>query len=165
MYTDLGGRKQAESLTFKTDSHDTDMTGIPHSMTACRPRQRGCSGGRGRLGLDLHSMAIQKHSYRVNQRASTFSFSTHASWTPSRSNFFMGPPTTPSAGMRQHGRGNGNGGYTIYGSAHQARQGVPPPPLPPMNPYYHSQGQNSPIYTISARPGRPIATRRYRPGH
>ena len=143
------------------------MTGIPYNMTACRLRLQQCSGGR----VDLFSTWIQKHTLHVSSQSKSthvFLFNAripHLSFELLR----MGPPTTPSAGMPkgmpQHGRGNGNGGYTVYGSAHQARQGVHPPPLPPMNPYYHSQGQTSPIYAISARPGRPIATRRYRPGH
>jgi hypothetical protein len=67
--------------------------------------------------------------------------------------------------MPQHGRSNG--GYTVYGGAHQGRQGVHPHPLPQMNPYYPSHGQNSHVYAVSAQPGlgKPVAVRRYRPGH
>lgn len=107
-------------------------------------------------------MAIQVH--RVNQ---PFSLSLQHTSVPfflflSRT-FPMGPPATPSAGMPQYGRSNG--GYTVYGGAHQGRQGVQPRPLPQINAYYHSHGQNSPIYAVSAQPGRPVAVRRYRPGH
>ncbi|KAI0279948.1 hypothetical protein BGY98DRAFT_932950 [Russula aff. rugulosa BPL654] len=115
-----------------------------------------------RLCSDLHLMAMQAH--RVNQIKDLFLF--NARTRPSSSScrtFHMGPPATPSAGMPQHGKSNG--GYTVYGGVHQGRQAIQPQPLPQINPYYHSHGQNSPVYAVSAQSGRSVVVRRYRPGH
>jgi len=75
----------------------------------------------------------------------------------SRTFIQMGPPAAPSAGVPQHGRGNG--GYTIYGSAHQARQGAPLPTTPQQ---YH---QTLPTHSAPAQAGKPIVGRRSQPGH
>jgi hypothetical protein len=154
-----GSKAESRSVQTRYDT-DSDMTVIPLAYWSYVMMTR--THGPYTLCSDLHLMAMQAH--RVNQIKDLFLF--NARTRPSSSfcrTFYMGPPATPSAGMPQHGKSNG--GYTVYGGVRQGRQAVQPQPLPQINPYYHSHGQNSPVYAVSAQSGRPVVVRRYRPGH
>jgi len=121
------------------DPDDTDMT----TKTHCR----GPVSTRPRLAYNSSQYATesikQVHVLLPTQLSS-------------RTFIEMGPPAAPSAGVPQHGRGNG--GYTIYGSAHQAHQGAPPTT-------HHHYHQTLPTHSAPAQAGKPVAGRRSQPGH